>query len=104
MYDSPGVLVPWFGEGDEAADRAMMVGVTSVSCLPPFSSVSRWLSGSDEALLFGGGGSGGIHDSLINDEVLADYLLYRLNLRAAESDSLPMGHMERGPFSLFSFS
>lgn len=29
VYDAPGVLVPWFGDGEDAADRAMMVAVTS---------------------------------------------------------------------------
>lgn len=43
-----------------------------------------------------------MHDSLVTDEMIADYLLFRLNLRAAESESLPLGHMERGasPFVL----
>lgn len=28
VYDSPGVMVPWFGTGDEGADRAMKCTVT----------------------------------------------------------------------------
>jgi hypothetical protein len=29
VYDAPGVLVPWFGDDEESADRAMMVALTS---------------------------------------------------------------------------
>ncbi|CED85439.1 Conserved ATP/GTP binding protein [Phaffia rhodozyma] len=66
VYDSPGVMVPWFGEGDEGADRAMKCAVT-----------------------------GSVKGGLFPDDIAADYLLYKLNLRVGESDALPMGHEER---------
>ena len=42
---------------------------------------------------------GGIKQALYLKETLAEYLLFKLNLRAAESDAAPMGHPDRGMYS-----
>ncbi|CBQ68214.1 conserved hypothetical protein [Sporisorium reilianum SRZ2] len=53
VYDTPGVMVPFLGHGAHGAERGLKLAITA-----------------------------GIKDSLFDIQLLADYLLYRLNLRA----------------------
>lgn len=52
VYDTPGVMVPFLGHGATGAERGIKLAITA-----------------------------GIKDSLFDVQLLADYLLYRLNLR-----------------------
>lgn len=52
VYDTPGVMVPFLGHGASGAERGIKLAITA-----------------------------GIKDSLFDVQLLADYLLYRLNLR-----------------------
>ncbi|KAN0060344.1 Mitochondrial GTPase 1 [Thecaphora frezii] len=56
VYDTPGVMVPFLGRGRSGAERAIKLAVTA-----------------------------GIKTSLFDVQMLADYLLYRLNLRYAHA-------------------
>lgn len=60
VYDTPGVMIPFLGHGDEGAERALKLAVTA-----------------------------GIKTSLFDVQMLADYLLYRLNLRIDSNDVPP---------------
>ncbi|KAL7412090.1 P-loop containing nucleoside triphosphate hydrolase protein [Mrakia frigida] len=66
VHDTPGTMPVWLGKGDEASDKALRIALTN-----------------------------GIKDSLYADDTLAEYLLFKLNLRAAESDTAPLGHPDR---------
>lgn len=63
VYDTPGVMVPFLGHGADGSERGLKLAITA-----------------------------GIKDSLFDIQLLADYLLYRLNLRARSttSDQLPV--------------
>lgn len=52
VYDTPGVMVPFLGHGSDGAERGLKLAITA-----------------------------GIKESLFDVQMLADYLLYRLNLR-----------------------
>ena len=60
VYDTPGVMVPFLGHGASGAERGIKLAITA-----------------------------GIKDSLFDVQLLADYLLYRLNLRASSASGLP---------------
>lgn len=61
VYDTPGVMVPFLGHGATGAERGLKLAITA-----------------------------GIKDSLFDVQLLSDYLLYRLNLRAAsDTEQLP---------------
>lgn len=61
VYDTPGVMVPFLGHGASGAERGIKLAITA-----------------------------GIKDSLFDVQLLADYLLFRLNLRpVCSSSSLP---------------
>uniref|UniRef100_V5GL86 G domain-containing protein n=1 Tax=Kalmanozyma brasiliensis (strain GHG001) TaxID=1365824 RepID=V5GL86_KALBG len=56
VYDTPGVMVPFLGHGSDGAERGLKLAITA-----------------------------GIKESLFDVQMLADYLLYRLNLRPSSS-------------------
>ncbi|PWY97444.1 hypothetical protein BCV70DRAFT_148445, partial [Testicularia cyperi] len=58
VYDTPGVMVPFLGHGAGGAERGVKLAITA-----------------------------GIKDSLFDVQLLADYLLYSLNLRPLSSSS-----------------
>ncbi|SPO20488.1 uncharacterized protein UTRI_00885_B [Ustilago trichophora] len=58
VYDTPGVMVPFLGHGASGAERGIKLAITA-----------------------------GIKDSLFDVQLLADYLLFRLNLRPPSSSS-----------------
>ncbi|SNX84192.1 uncharacterized protein MEPE_02900 [Melanopsichium pennsylvanicum] len=58
VYDTPGVMVPFLGHGASGAERGIKLAITA-----------------------------GIKDSLFDVQLLADYLLFRLNLRATSNPS-----------------
>lgn len=60
VYDTPGVMVPFLGHGAAGAERGIKLAITA-----------------------------GIKDSLFDVQLLADYLLYRLNLRPSTSSVAP---------------
>lgn len=70
VYDTPGVMVPFLGHGSAGAERGIKLAITA-----------------------------GIKDSLFDVQLLADYLLYRLNLRPCLADSLP-SYVQNLPLSM----
>ncbi len=70
VYDTPGVMVPFLGHGSAGAERGIKLAITA-----------------------------GIKDSLFDVQLLADYLLYRLNLRPSQPDSLP-SYVQNLPLSM----
>ncbi|GAC99564.1 hypothetical protein PHSY_007166 [Pseudozyma hubeiensis SY62] len=74
VYDTPGVMVPFLGHGSNGSERGLKLAITA-----------------------------GIKDSLFDIQLLADYLLYRLNLRPSShattsSDSQPVAHDHLPPY------
>ncbi|KAL7418796.1 Mitochondrial GTPase 1 [Cryptotrichosporon argae] len=66
VYDTPGIMVPYLGHGDAGAERGLKLALTA-----------------------------GIKSSLFEQDVVADYLLYKLNLRLAADESLAPHDLSR---------
>lgn len=60
VFDTPGVMVPYLGHSELGAERGLKLALTA-----------------------------GIKDGLFEPEIVADYLLYKLNLRLASEGSFP---------------
>ncbi|ORX34715.1 hypothetical protein BD324DRAFT_683158 [Kockovaella imperatae] len=61
VYDTPGVMVPFLGHGDDGAERGFKFALTA-----------------------------GIKDDLLETEVAVDYLLWRLNRRMIQDEDRPI--------------
>lgn len=77
-------MEPWFGDDDIAMERTLKFDATGalLKLLDRSPPADRCYAG-------------GIQGSLYSNEISADYLLYKLNLRMAESEVAPMGHPDR---------
>lgn len=62
VFDTPGVMVPYLGHSERGAERGLKLALAA-----------------------------GIKEGLFEPEVVADYLLYKLNLRLAAEGAFPPG-------------
>lgn len=69
-YDSPGVMLPFLGQGPKGAERGVKLALIGifVSNIHPPSELANALT------------PAGIKEGLYSTESLAEYLLYRLNI------------------------
>jgi ribosome biogenesis GTPase A len=60
VYDTPGVMVPFLGHGEDGAEKGLKFALTA-----------------------------GIKEDLFERDAVVDYLLWRMNRRMVEQESLP---------------
>lgn len=70
VYDTPGVMLPYLGEGDAGAEKGLKYALTA-----------------------------GIKEDLFEQEIVADWLLWMMNRRLASEQHLPVGHTDRRKLS-----
>lgn len=70
VFDTPGVMVPYLGKGEVGAERGLKLALTA-----------------------------GIKTGLFEEEVVADYLLYKMNLRLAAEEMLGSDHRRESSHS-----
>ncbi|WVQ93757.1 hypothetical protein IAU59_000834 [Kwoniella sp. CBS 9459] len=68
VYDTPGVMVPYLGRGEEGAEKGLKLALTA-----------------------------GIKESLFEQDAMADYLLWKMNKRLVAERDLPDGHPDKRP-------
>lgn len=89
VYDTPGVMVPFLGHGEDGAERGLKLALTGsfhfFRVFHAFAPVTRW---ADE-------GSAGIKENLFPHDSIVDYLLWRMNLRLASQFHLPIHDLAR---------
>ncbi|OCF36188.1 mitochondrial GTPase 1 [Kwoniella heveanensis CBS 569] len=66
VYDTPGVMVPYLGRGEEGAEKGLKLALTA-----------------------------GIKESLFEQDAMADYLLWKMNKRLVAERDLPDGHPDK---------
>ncbi|WVF66129.1 hypothetical protein IAT40_000868 [Kwoniella sp. CBS 6097] len=68
VYDTPGVMMPYLGRGEEGAEKGLKLALTA-----------------------------GIKESLFEQDAMADYLLWKMNRRLVAERDLPDGHSAKQP-------
>ncbi|WWD22457.1 hypothetical protein CI109_106948 [Kwoniella shandongensis] len=68
VYDTPGVMMPYLGKGEDGAERGLKLALTA-----------------------------GIKESLFEQDAMLDYLLWRMNQRMVAESHLPDGHPAKHP-------
>ncbi|WVR03527.1 hypothetical protein IAU60_000519 [Kwoniella sp. DSM 27419] len=66
VYDTPGVMMPYLGKGEEGAERGLKLALTA-----------------------------GIKESLFEQDAVVDYLLWKMNKRLVAESHLPDGHPDK---------
>ena len=82
VYDTPGLMMPYLGEGDEAVEKGLKIALSCMSGVLAGAAGRYWITLSDRGFphIFACS-SAGLKENLYDPLDLADYLLYRLNLR-----------------------